>query len=208
MRSAVAILLLLAALPLCAGDKGGASLVKKPPQTVSLADLKIPKPQQACPNWAWAAAVELMLEQQNVVDYRQEYWILKSAAGDLCLESPIDLDQLKQWIDGDYQLMDGNSVHFEATVTTGAPQDVAHFVQLLKDGQTALVLWKGRPCVLKSIEYDEYIYPNNQRMFEARKLTLIDPLSKDPIVFEKLKDDMDDLGGILEVKVGPIEHWR
>lgn len=209
MKSAVAILLIAAAIPVSAGNKKPLpTLVKKPPQTAEIPNVKVPKPQQACPNWAWASALQLMLEQQHVVDYGQEYWILKSAAGDLCIESPVDLEQLKEWIDGDYKLMDGSDVHFEATVTSGAPDDVAHFVQLLKDGQTALVLWKGRPCVLQAIEYDEYIYPNNQRMFEARKLILVDPLSKDPVVFEKTKDDIADIGGVLEVKVGPIDHFR
>jgi hypothetical protein len=57
--------------------------------------------------------------------------------------------------------------------------------------------------LLQSIDYDEYIYPNNQRMFEALKLTLVDPLSDKPIVFEKGTDDLSDLGGVVEVRVGP-----
>ena len=210
MRCAAVLLLIVVTLPLLAGKKQqlNPALVKKDPQTAEIADLKVPKLKQACPNWGWAAAIELMLEQQKVVDYKQDYWVTKSAGGELCIEKPIDLDQLKQWVDGDYKLMDGNDVHFEATVTPGAPQDVSHFVQLLKDRQTALVLWSGHPYLLKAIEYDEYIFPNGQRMFEARKLTMLDPLGKDPVVFEKTKDNMDDLGGMLEVKVGPIEHWR
>jgi hypothetical protein len=210
MKHAVAVLLLLAALPLWAGKKFGYPpvLVKRDPQSAEIAELKVPKLKQDCPNWEWAAAVELMLEQQHVAEYKQDYWVTKSAGGELCIEKPIDLDQLKQWVDGDYKLDDGTDAHFEATVTAGAPQDVSHFVQGLKDGKTALLLWKGKPYLLKAIEYDEYVYPNGQRMFEARKLTLVDPVSKEPVVFEKLKDDMADIGGMLEVKVGPIEHWR
>ena len=207
MRRA-AVLVLLLSVPLWAGKKARPSLVKLPPKTAEIADLKVPAPKQACPNWAWAAVVELMLEKQKVVDYRQTYWILKSAAGELCIETPVDLDQLKHWVDGDYKLMDGNDVHFEGTVVAGPPQDVGYLIHLLQDGVPPLVLWRGRPCVLQSVEYDEYIYPNNQRMYEARKLTLIDPLSKDPVVFDKTKDDLSDLGGVLAVKVGPIEHWR
>jgi len=211
MRRAVVILLLaVSVFPLWAGKrKQVATLAKQPPKTVEIAGLAVPKPKQACPNWAWAAAVELMLEKQNVVDYKQTYWILKSAAGELCLETPIDLDQLKQWIDDDYILNDGNHVHFEAVVTPGAPQDVSDLISLLRDGHPAMILWRGRVYVLQGLEYDEYIYPNNQRMFEARKLILLDPLGgKDPVVFEKLKDDAEDLGGVLAVKVGPVEHWR
>ncbi len=201
--------MLLFSLTLWAGKKPVVpTLAKLPPKTAEIADLKVPAPKQACPNWAWAAAVELMLEKQKVVDYKQTYWILKSAAGELCIETPVDLDQLKHWVDGDYKLMDGNDVHFEGTVVAGPPQVVGYLIGLLHDGVPPLVLWRGRPCVLQSLEYDEYIYPNNQRMYEARKLTLIDPLAKDPVVFDKLKDNLSDLGGVFGVKVGPIEHWR
>jgi hypothetical protein len=210
MKQAVAVLLLFAALPLRSEKKPvyHPTLVKKDPQTAEIAELKVPKLKQACPNWEWAAAVEMMLEEQHVTEYKQDYWVTKSAGGELCIEKPIDLDQLKEWVDGDYKLDDGTDAHFEAIVTAGAPQDVSHFVQRLKDGETALLLWKGKPYLLKAIEYDEYIYPNAQRMFEARKLTLVDPLSKEAVVFEKLKDDMDEIGGMLEVQVGPVGSGR
>jgi len=208
MKRAVALLLILTALPLWAKKKPLPTLVKQPPKTAEIADLKVPASKQACPNWAWAAAVELMLEKQSVVDYKQTYWILKSAAGELCIETAIDLDQLKHWVDGDYILMDGNHVHFEGTVVSGPPQDVGYLIQLLQEGRPAMLLWHGHPYVLQGVEYDEYIYPNSQRMYEARKLILLDPLGKDPIVFDKTKDDLSEIGGVFEVNVGPIEHWR
>ena len=209
MRCAALILLVLAAIPLQGGKKNlYPTLVKKAPETADIAKLTVPKPKQACPNWAWAAAVQLMLEQQQVSDFKQEYWILKSAGGELCIEKPVDLDRLKQWIDADYVLMDGRHLHFEGVITPGAPQDVSHFIDLLKNKRTSMVLWRGRPMVLKAIEYDEYIYPNGQRMFEARKVTMIDPLAKDPVVFEKTKDDIDGFGGMFEVNVGPIDPFR
>ncbi len=211
MRRAAAFLLVLAAVPVWAEKAKkqiNPMLAKKPPQTAEIALLKVPQPKQACPNWAWAAAVQLMLEEQHVTGYDQQYWVLKSAAGELCIEKPVDLDQLKQWIDGEYVLNDGTRAEFDSSITPGAPQDVSYFVDQLQKGHTVMVLWKGRPCVLKAIEYDEYIYPNGQRMFEARKLTLVDPLSKTPIVFDKTKDDLADLGGVFEVKVGPVNHFK
>lgn len=203
MRRAVSILLIVAALPLWAGKKKPAlgPLYKQPTQTVEIAGLQVPKPKQACPNWAWAAAVQLMLEEQKVTDFKQDYWILKSAGGELCIETPVDLDQLKQWIDGDHILLDGNHVHLEGVATQGAPQDVSYLVQLMKEGRTTMILWKGQPYVLQAVEYDEYIYPNNQRLFEARKLTMLDPIGGKPVVFEKTKDDIAELGGTFEVRV-------
>jgi hypothetical protein len=207
MRRLLGLVFLLT-LPVWAGKKPLPTLVKQDPKTVEIAALEVPKPRQACPNWAWASVVELMLEKQDVVDYKQTYWILKSAAGELCIESAIDLDQLKHWIDGDYKLADGSDVHLETTVTSGAPQDVGYLIRLLQEGHPVLVLWRGRPLVLQAVEYDEYIYPNAQRMFEARKLTMMDPLAKEPVVFDKTKNDAAEIGGVLDVKVGPVEHWR
>ena len=216
MKRAVAILLVLpiflAAVGVWAGNAKKPAvnpmLVKKPPQTAEIAALVVPKPKQACPNWAWAAAVQLMLEQQQTTGFDQEYWVMKSAGGELCIEQPVDLERLKRWIDGEYVLNDGSHAEFDATITPGAPQDVSYFVNLLQKGRTAMVLWQGRPCVLKAIEYDEYIYPNGQRTFEARKLTIIDPLAKSPIVFDKTKDGIADLGGVFEVKVGPVDRFK
>ena len=202
---------MLAAVPAWAGKTKkqiNPMLVKKPPQTAEIASLAVPQPKQACPNWAWAAALQLLLEEQQVTGFDQQYWVMKSAGGELCIEKPVDLDRLKQWVEGEYVLNDGSHAEFDATITLGAPQDVSYLVSQLQNGRTAMVLWKGRPCVLKAIEYDEYVYPNGQRTFEARKLTLVDPLEKAPIVFDKTKDDIADIGGMFEVKVGPVDHFK
>ena len=206
MKRAVAILLFLLALPLWAGKNKNLNpgLMKKPPQTAEIADLEVPQPKQNCPNWAWAAAFQLMLAEQNIADYKQNYWVMKSAGGELCIEEPIDLDRLKQWVDGDYKVADGSYMHFQGVVTP-ALTDVIYFVDQLKHGQTAMLLWHGKPYVLQAIEYDEYIFPNGQRMFEARKLTLLDPITKKADVFEKTKDDPSELGGVFEVKAGPVD---
>lgn len=210
MIRALAILLLLLALPLWAGKNKNLNpnLMKKPPQTAEIANLEVPKPQQNCPNWAWAVAFQLMLAEQNITDYKQNYWVMKSAGGELCIEEPINLERLKQLVDGDYKLSDGNDMHFQGVITPGAPTDVSYFVEQLKQGRTAMLLWRGKPYVLQAIEYDEYIYPNGQRMFEARKLTLLDPITKKAEIFEKTKDDPAELGGVFEVKVGPVDPFK
>jgi hypothetical protein len=148
-----------------------------------------------------------MLARQNV-DLKQTYWILKANAGELCIETPVSLNALKRTVDGDYVLLDGRQVHLEGVVTPGAPRDVGYLVGSLREGRPLMMLWQGRPMVLQSMDFDEYIYPNNQRMFEAVRLKLVDPLGDAPVVFEKLNHSMSDLGGVFEVRVGPIEHFR
>lgn len=208
MHRAVFIFVLLAALPCFAGKKPLPTLVKLDPQSVELAALHIPAPKQPCPNWAWAATVQRMLELQGVIDFKQDDLVLKAYAGEVCIETTPDFAALKQKIDGDYTLLDSRKVHIEAVVTPGSPRDVGHLIERLRKGRVLLMLVAGKPLVLQALEYDEYIYPNDQRMFEARKLTFFDPLSGKPVVFEKLKDDAGTIDGIFEVRVGPIEHFR
>jgi hypothetical protein len=196
------------AIPVFAGKKPNPTLVKLPPAVAQIEGLKVPTPQQSCLNWAWAAAVDLMLTRQGVTDFKQSDWILKANGGEVCIDSPIDLNAVKKALDGDYVLLDTRKVHLQTNVILGTPRDMGYFIESLQNGRPLLVLLQGKPLVLQSIEYDEYIYPNNQRMYEARKLTLLDPFGGKPIVFAKLTDDSTDITGVLEVRVGPIEHFR
>jgi hypothetical protein len=186
-----------------AGNKGTPTLIKLPPQTAELKGLQLVRAKQPCPNWAWAAIVEMMLAKQDAADLKQSDWILKGYSGEVCIETPVDLESVKHVVDGDYVLMTGRKVRFETVIASGAPTDVGHLIQSVNEGTVVMLLWRGRPMVLRSLEYDEYIYPNDQRMFEARTLTLIDPITGQSEVFEKTKDDMGELGGLLEVRVFP-----
>lgn len=207
-RSATLILVLASVLPAVAGKpKPRPTLVKLDPAIEQIANLKLLTPKQPCPNWAWASAVELMLARQNVV-LDQTYWILKANAGEVCIENPVDLGMIRKAVEGDYVQPDGDKIHIGVVVTPGVPNDVGYLIRSIREGRPLLILWRGRPVVLQAIEFDEYIYPNNQRMYEARKLTFLDPLGEKPIVFDKATDKPSDLGGILEVRVGPIEHFR
>jgi hypothetical protein len=181
----------------------GANLVKLPPATAQIANLEINKPKQPCYNWSWASAMETLLAREKV-EVSQTELILKSDLGELCIDTPVDLGKIKKVLDGRYVLADGSKVMVEVVVTPGSPTDVGYLVKQTKLGRPLLITWKGRPLVLQAVEYDEYIYPNAQRMFEARKLTFADPLSSTPVVFEKLVDDTSDLGGTLELVVTRI----
>src|SRR5690349_1897981 len=100
-RAITAFIFLTASSFLLAGKKPFPTLVKLPPATAQIEGLKVPAPKQACPNWAWAAAVELMLTRQSVTDFKQLDWILKANGGEVCVESAIDLNAVKKAIDGD-----------------------------------------------------------------------------------------------------------
>lgn len=208
MRFTACLLLLLAnTMAISASPQKRASLIKLDPATVQIAGLELLKPKQPCRNWAWASVVELMLAKQKVTLSQTEL-ILKSNLGELCIETPVDFKAIGKVVDGDYVLDDGSKVQVESVIIGGAPTDVGYLIDSVKQGRPLLMLWRGRPVVLQGLEYDEYIYPNNQRMYEARKLTLLDPLGDKPLVFDKLVDSPSELGGVFEVRVGPVKHWR
>jgi hypothetical protein len=189
-----------------AGKKQGVSLTKRPTASVEIKALKLPQPKQKCPNWAWAATVEMMLARQGV-DIKQSDWIVKANGGELCIETTPVLDDIKRVVTGNYVQPDGTKIHLSAIITKDAT-DVGYLVGSLRDGRPLLILYGGRVLVLQSLLYDEYIYPNNQRMFEAVRLTLLDPLGSDPVIFDKARDDPALVQGIFEVRVGPIEPFQ
>lgn len=208
MRRSLLLLLLLLALPAWAGKKPRATLVKLDPATIRLSELKFPELKQPCINWVWAGAVEAMLAHQDVTDLKQTHWVLKAYAGEICSEVPLDFGALKKVVDGDYVLLDGRKINLEVIVTPGTPWDMGYLIRSLRENQPLLMIWRGRPVILTGMEYDEYIYPNNQRMFEARKLWFLDPLGGKPDTFDKATDDPAEITGIFEVRAGPPVHFR
>jgi hypothetical protein len=206
--SVVMLLLLLGASAMAGKKPPRANLVKLPAASAAIESLMVPKAEQKCPNWAWATAIEVMLTRQDVSNMPQSYWVTKAGGGEVCIESPVALDDLKELVEGDYVLPSGNNVHFEGVVNKGAPKDVGYLIKSVREGRPLLVIWNDRPLVLQGITFDEYIYPNNQRMFEARQLTLVDPIALETVIFDKEKNDPAEITGTFEVRVGPVEHFR
>ena len=61
--------------------------------------------------------------------------------------------------------------------------------------------------------YDEYGYPNGQRMYEVREIDMLDLLYPDgderrTRSFVKGTDNLDEIGGALEVVASPVDHFR
>ena len=200
----LSILAVMLALTLAgyAGKKPGLSLTKLPTASAEIKSLALQLAKQKCPNWAWAATVEMMLARQDV-DIKQTDWILKADGGELCIETKPSLEAIKRVVEGNYVQPDGSKIHITGIVTKEVT-DVGYLVGSLREGRPLLILYSGRVLVLKAIVYDEYIYPNNQRMFEVVKMTLLDPFGGDPVIFDKSIDDPNRVEGAFEVRVGPV----
>ena len=202
----VILAVLLLALSLAADKKPkGAPLAKLPDQTADIQNLVVMPASQPCTNYAWAVAVETMLRIQNV-PLDQHFWVQKATGGELCIDPIPDLERLTRALNGLYTLDDGRKFKLEAEVFAGAPTNPADAIGPLKKGIPLLIFWKSRAYILRGATYDEYIYPNNQRMYELHELKLLDPLVKGKeryVSFVNGTDDPADITAVVLVTATP-----
>jgi hypothetical protein len=204
---------LLAASGSSHAKKNASNILQQLPQeSVTVEGLIPATPRQNCDNWLWAAEVETILKTQKI-DLPQTYWVQQANLGEVCVDAPVDLESLASLIDRDYQLEDGSKFHLTAVRTAGAPTDMGHIISSLHQGRPFILLWKGHPLLVTGMVYDEYGYPNGQRMYEAVEIDMLDLLYSDGDErrnrsFVKGTDNMDEIGGTLEVISEPIRHFR
>jgi hypothetical protein len=211
-RALILCSLLALALPLAAGKKStGASLVRLPEQTAELKALWLPTPVQKCTNWAWAAAVEAMLKSQQVT-IKQNAWVVKADLGEVCIDAAPTMEKLARVVEGAYVLDDGRHVRLQARYVSGAPRLPDDLILPVRQGRPVLLFWRSRALVVRAVVYDEYIYPNNQRLFQIKEIRLVDPLltgKQREVSFVNGRDDPGELGGIFLVVVIPdkVQSW-
>ncbi|MGI9103236.1 MAG: hypothetical protein ACR2IF_12435 [Terriglobales bacterium] len=200
-------------LPLVAGKKPSAvPLMKLPPKTAEVAALALPPLGQKCANWAWASELEVMLKGQQV-SLNQNYWVQKANGGEVCVETLPSLEDLTRLVDGAYVLDDGRKVRLVSKAIDGAPGIPDDVIGPLREGRPLLMFWKGRALAVRAVVYDEYIYPNGQRMFQIREMKMVDPLlpGKDgELGFVTGRDDASQITGIYRVVVEPVktQPWQ
>lgn len=185
------------------------TLLARPNQAVDINGLKVPEPAQKCENFGWAAGLELMLRMQGV-QLDQKYWITKMEGGELCREQLRPMDELAQAVDGEYQLDSGPKVRLKTKYTVGAPAVLDDMIVSIREGSPWLFVWKGRAYLVDGLLYDEYIGPNNARIFMVKEIKLLDPLvgKDDPqrqVTFVRGRDNLADVDGTMVVRATPIE---
>ncbi len=185
------------------------TLLARPNQVVDINGLKVPEPAQKCENFGWAAGLELMLRMQGV-QLDQKYWITKIEGGELCQEQLRPMDELAQAVDGEYQLDSGPKVRLKTKYTVGPPTVLDDMIVSIREGSPWLFVWKGRAYLVDGLVYDEYIGPNNARIFMVKEIKLLDPLAAkdDPqrqVSFVRGRDNLADVDGTMAVRATPIE---
>jgi hypothetical protein len=209
-RNFVSLLCVLCVLcgsgPAGAGKKPpkGAPLTRLPGKSAEIANLALPAPAQKCQNWAWAVAIETMLQAQNV-PLKQNFWVQKVNGSEICVDALPAPDLLARAIDGRYVLDDGRKVRLESRYFA-APITPDDLIAPVRQGTPLLLFWNARAFVLRGLVFDEYIYPNGQRMFEIREIKLLDPLApakQRELSFLNGRDDPAELSGVFLVIVIP-----
>ncbi len=174
----------------------------KPDQTADLAaETKLNTAKQNCGNWAMAAGLETMLQQQNV-SLDQSFWIMRLNGGELCVDDPPTIDALKLVVNRDFVLDDGRHVRLEIHFEPGPPANVDPVIAGLKSQKVTLMLWRGHPYYLIGMTYDERIGRDGTRFFEVKEIRLANTYAKLPgVTFQKGRDDPAEIQGILSVNV-------
>jgi hypothetical protein len=174
----------------------------KPDQTADLAaETKLSTARQNCENWAMAAGLETMLQQQNVA-LDQSFWVMRLNGGELCVDDPPTIDALKLVVNRDFVLDDGRHVRLEIRLEPGPPVNVDPVIAALKLQHVTLLLWHGHPYYLIGMTYDERIGRDGTRFFEVKEIRLANTYAKLPgVTFQKGRDDPAEIQGIMSVTV-------
>jgi hypothetical protein len=200
-RPHFAFLILLTAVSLQAADqKQGQQYYLRRDQTAELAaETKLNTAKQSCVNWAVAAGLETMLQQQNV-SLDQSFWVMRLNGGELCVDDMPTIDALKLVVNKEFVLDDGRHVRLEIHFEPGPPVSIDSVIASLKLQQVTLMLWRGHPYYLTGVTYDERIGRDGTRFFEVKELRLANTYAKLPgVTFQKGRDDPAEIQGILSV---------
>jgi hypothetical protein len=180
--------------------KQGQNYYLKPDQSADLArDTKLITAKQSCENWALAAGLETMLQQQNA-GLDQNFWVMRLNGGELCLSDLPTIEGLTRAVNKEFVLDDGRHVRLEIHFTPGPPVSIDPLIAGLKLQQVTLLLWRGHPYYLTGLTYDERIGRDGTRFFEVKEIRLANTFAKLPgVTFEKGRDDPGEIQGILSV---------
>jgi hypothetical protein len=173
----------------------------KQDQTADLAPSKMNTARQNCENWALAAGLETILQQQNVA-LDQSFWVMRLNGGELCIPEMPSMDALARVVNKEFVLEDGRHVRLELHFVPGAPVDIGALIAGLKQQRLSLFLWHGHPYYMSGVTYDERIGRDGSRVFIVKELRLADTYAKQPgITFQRDRDNVDEIAGILTVSV-------
>jgi len=180
----------------------------KPAQTVDIESIKLVVALQNCENWAIAAGLETMLQQQDVA-LDQNFWVMRISGGEVCSLDLPSRETLIDVVNREFVLEDGRHFQLELHYLPGAPANTDALIAGLKLKQPSLILVHGHVYYLTGATYDEYINRDGSRMFMINELRMANTFPHQPgLAFTKGHDNMDEIGGIITVSATPVtKRW-
>ena len=178
----------------------------KPDQQALIDHPKISSAEHPCENWIWAAALDSVLKARGAAT-GQEYQILRLYGGRPCTAVK-SYSELANKISHEYVLDDGRRFLLQAIYTAGPPSHIDPLVVAMREQRPLMVVWKSHAYVLTGLNYDEYIGPNNARIFELKELILADPGSGGTVSFLRGHDDSNEIDGMMDVTIKPLQLYQ
>jgi len=160
--------------------------------------------KQSCENWGFGAAVQSVLEMQNV-PLRQEQWVAKLSGGEGCEPLLRNPQELARAVDGDYRLGGARVVHLEARLE-GTSVDPGQLVRSIRENRPFLLIWKRHTYIVIGLRYVETV-DNGIHDYNIQEMKLMDPLAgaeQEPVIFRKGTSTLSEVNGILEIIVTQI----
>jgi hypothetical protein len=201
----IAVLVLLTAISVSAVDKKKPqqAYFYRPDQTADLKAEDLATTTQHCESWALAAGLEAMLRQQKV-NLDRHFWLMRLYGGELCVQEMPSAESLAREVNGEFVLDDGRHVRLQLDFAPGAPTDIDSVIAGLERQRIALLILRGHPYYLAGATYDEHIGRDGSRLYEIKELRLANTFANLPgTAFEKGRDDVAEIGGILTLSVLP-----
>ena len=184
-------------------------LLRKENQAISIEGLNVSPVAQKCENFGWAVSVETLLRLQRVA-LDQKFWVTKLNSGEVCMTDMASFEDMAGAVDGEYILGVTQKVRLKTKYARGAPTVPDDIILSLRDGMPMIIFWKQHPYLLVGVGYDEYVGPNNARIFHIKELKLLDPMvaADDPqrtVSFVRERDNISDIDGTMTVLAVPVE---
>jgi hypothetical protein len=155
--------------------------------------------KQSCENWGFGAAVQSVLEMQNV-PLRQEQWVAKLSGGEVCEPLLRNPQELARAVDGDYRLGGVRVVHLEARLE-GTSVDPGQLVRSIRENRPFLLIWKRHTYIVIGLRYVETV-ADGIHDYNIQEMKLMDPVAgaeQEPIIFRKGTSTLPEVNAILEI---------
>jgi hypothetical protein len=156
--------------------------------------------KQRCENWAFAAALQSVLEMQGV-GIPQATWVAKLSGNGGCGMSVKSAADLPDIIDGDYKLDSGATIRLKTEIVDTSV-DPGRLIGDIRANRPFLVTWKNHVYMASAIYYVDEVHASGLHKYDIQEIHLMDPFSgaeQQPVVFHKSRTTLNEINSIVEV---------